>query len=72
MLFVQEEYLETVSQDIKETNSYLDVSVNINSTYLEKITTDYGTLVDLFLENLKTYKTIDDILAFIGTKTTFE
>ena len=72
MLFVQEEYLETISQDIKETNSYLDVSVNINSTYLEKITTDYGTLVDLFLENLKTYKTIDDILAFIGTKTTFE
>ncbi len=71
MLFVQEEYLETITEDVKETNSSVNLSVNTSSTIVNKIKTDYATLIDVFINNQANYKTVDDILAFIGTKTIF-
>ena len=69
MLFVQEDYLDTLSDDISKKNSGVNASVNVSTVDLNKIMSDYETLVDVFIGN-KEIVTVDVILAFIGNKET--
>ncbi len=70
MLFVQEENLDTLVKDVKETNG-ITVSVSIADGDLKKLLGDYDVLVDAFIAN-KDAVTVHKILEFIGTKVTFE
>ena len=65
MMFVQEEQLSTFSADVNEKNSYLNVAINLSSTYLTKIEDDYDNLVPTFIEN-KDSITSEIIEDFIG------
>ena len=49
MMFVQEEKLSEFAADVHDKNSYLNVSINLNSNYLAKIQDDYGKLIDVFI-----------------------
>lgn len=70
MLFVQEENYDTLSDDISEKNGGLAVSVGVSATRLNKLKTDYASLVDVFIAR-KDNVDIDTILDFIGQKTEF-
>ncbi len=69
MLFVQEENLDELAKDVLSTNG-VSIDVRVSSTDLDKILTDYETLIPAFIE-IKDLVTVDVILEFIGTKITF-
>lgn len=71
MLFVQEEQYDTLTKDIAGENAGLDVSVTLADAHLNKIKTDYATLVDEFIKN-KDNVTVDSIIAFIGEAVKFD
>lgn len=65
MLFVQEEYLDSLSADVKAVNKSLTVSVTMPKVYLDKIRADYKTLIDEFQKN-KDSITEEKIIEMIG------
>ncbi len=67
-LFVQEEKLSTLSTDIYTKNS-VSVSLNVSSTILNKIESDYDALVPQYIQD-KQDITVAYILSFIGEKHT--
>ena len=69
MLFVQEENYNTLITDIKAENN-LTVSVLVSAGDLNKLKSDYATLVDKFIAGKELY-TVDFILSFIGTRVVF-
>ena len=69
MLFVQEEYLTDLVSDVKSQNS-IDITVNISSVNLNKLMSDYSSLVDILIEN-KEKITSEAIKAYIGSKKVF-
>ena len=70
MLFVQEEYVDDLSQNIKDTNG-VDGGLTISVTDFDKLLSDYDTLIDIFVENKETV-TEEFIVSYIGDKKTFE
>lgn len=70
MLFVQEDEYSTLTSDVADKNSGVNVSVTVSSTNLNKQQSDYATYVDAFINN-KAEITVEYILAFIGEKKTF-
>lgn len=71
MLFVQEDYYETLADDIKaENKNVTGVEVDISSADLDQLLYDYEVLVPVFNEN-KNIFTVELILAYIGEKITF-
>ena len=71
MLFVQEENYETLAADVASENSGVTVSVTLSAVYLDKIKSDYATLVDTFIAN-KSDVTTEEITAFIGDRVEFD
>jgi uncharacterized repeat protein (TIGR02543 family) len=68
MLFVQEEHFNTLASDIKNANpSITSFSLNIAQQDINKIMSDYDTLIDVFVSFKETLSS-DDILEFIGSK----
>ena len=51
MMFVQEEQLSSFNSDVNSKNSYLDLNVTLSQYHLSKIESDYGSLIDVFIEN---------------------
>lgn len=70
MLFVQEEQYGTVVKDVKDTNG-VDISILLPDAKLEKLESDYDTLLDDFKER-KDSITSDQILTFIGEAKQFD
>ena len=68
MLFVQEENYSTLVEDIESAND-LTVSVTVSVTDLDKILSDYDTLIPAFIEN-KDSITAETIVDCIGDKIT--
>ncbi len=65
MFFVQEgANFDSFVQDMKKDNG-IDVSVVLNPTYLNKILTDYDTLIDVFIAN-KDAMSSEEIIAYLG------
>lgn len=71
MLFVQEENLDTLTEDIAEKNKGLTLQVDTDSPTLAKIRSDYATLVDAFIEH-KDAMDEEAIKKIIGSKVTFD
>jgi len=71
MLFVQEGYYDSLASDVKSANSGVNLTSRVAAADLAAIKSEYGTKVDVFIEN-KESVTVDAILSFIGTKKTFE
>jgi hypothetical protein len=69
MLFVQEEYLESLSKDIKSENS-ISVSLGVDGNELETLMNCYDSYIPAFDEH-KAAITTDVILAFIGEPVSF-
>lgn len=71
MLFVQEDYYETLADDIKSENKNVTgVEVGISDADLEQLLYDYENLIPVFNENKEIF-TVELILAYIGEKITF-
>lgn len=71
MLFVQEEQLDTLTNDIRSENPGLTVAVTLGAIHIDKIKADYATLIDVFIIN-KDRVTIDTIIEFIGDAVKFD
>lgn len=71
MLAVQEENLDTLTEDIAEKNKGLTLQVDTDSPTLAKIRSDYATLVDAFIEH-KNAMDEESIRKIIGSKVTFD
>ena len=69
MLFVQEECMEDLSDDIRAANG-INVSVNISSSDMEKLVSDYHEKIPVFVEH-KEEITADTIIGYIGNKIVF-
>lgn len=69
MLFVQEEYLTELVKDVKSENG-IDITVNVSTVYLNKLMSDYSSLVDILIEN-KEKITVEAIKSYIGSKKVF-
>lgn len=70
MLFIQEDYFDTHSDDIKAENKDVNAVVTVSGTALAKLQSDYEELVPVFVENKEIY-TVELILAYIGDKIIF-
>lgn len=70
MIFVQEGNFDTFAADVSSTNG-ITVSVSVNSTDFAKLTSDYDTLIPVFVAN-KDKMTTDLIIAYIGEKIAFD
>lgn len=70
MLFVQEEYLDTLTDDVRSVNPAVTLTVTMNTTDLTRIESDYDTLIDVFITN-KSTATSSDVVAAIGEKISF-
>ncbi|HBF15786.1 MAG TPA: hypothetical protein DDW30_08970 [Clostridiales bacterium] len=71
MLFVQEEQLETLTEDVTEKNPNLTLSIDTDSPSLKKLREDYATLIDAFIAH-KNAMTEEEIRKMIGEKVTFD
>ena len=69
MLFVQQEYLETLTSDVRSENN-ITVLLNVERADLQKLISDYETLIPIFI-TIKDLITPDVIVAFIGEKFVF-
>ena len=70
MLFVQEDYYDSLSADVKSENG-ITVLSKVATSDLEMIKSEYAEKVDVFIAN-KENMTVDEILTFIGSKKSFE
>ena len=70
MIFVKENYYDSLTADIKSENG-ITVSSKVSASDLSMIQSEYAVKVDIFIAN-KENMTVDAILTFIGTKITFE
>lgn len=70
MLFVQEEYIEALNEDVAEKNDGLTLQIALNSQDLEKILADHKALIDAFIAHQNAMDE-DTIRALIGSKITF-
>jgi hypothetical protein len=71
MLFVQEEYYDTLSADIKSANNNLTTQSTVKSADLDKLLSDYELLIPVFTEEKSAF-TKEIIKSYIGEKITFE
>ena len=62
MLFVQDEFYDSLANDIKDANKDLIIESKINSYDLEKIRDDYKTLIDIFVKEKITEEEIEKFL----------
>lgn len=69
MIFVQEEVYDNFISDVKSTNN-ITISVKLDNSNVDKILSDYDTLIPAFIEN-KDKVTEDTIIAYIGDKIVF-
>ena len=69
MLFVQEDYYDSLNDDVKSTNN-VNAQVTVIDEDVEQLMTSYAELVPIFTENKEAFN-VDIILAYIGTKITF-
>ena len=67
MLFIQEDYFDSHSEDIKSANKNVNAEVAVSDKNLDELTTAYTELVPEFIKN-KDLFTVDLILAYIGEK----
>ncbi|MGI6392944.1 MAG: hypothetical protein ACOX16_05010 [Candidatus Izemoplasmatales bacterium] len=65
MLFVQQENLNTLNQDINNQNNYLNFSLLVSNTVRNKIISDHESLIDIFISS-SDEQTIDSIYLFIA------
>lgn len=70
MLFVQEEYYDTFNADVKNVNKDLSFNIQMNNDDFNKLTSDYDTLIDIFIAN-KEAMTEEEIVSIIGNKVLF-
>ena len=70
MLFVQEDHYDTLAEDIKAENK-VTISVDVDNADLNKLLSDYDSLLPVFIEN-KDKVTVDIIIGYIGDKINFE
>lgn len=71
MIFVQEAYYDTLSDDVKSENESLAVHTAVDSTDLGKLISEYEELIPVFNDNKALY-TKELVIAYIGDKITFE
>lgn len=69
MLFVQEEFYDSLVSDVRSTNS-VTLSVRLSSSHLAKLQADYDRLVDVFAAH-KEAITEETIISAIGEAVTF-
>ena len=69
MLFVQEEVFDSLSKDVKDNNK-IDISIDVSSSDLNKLKSEYASKTDLISKNKETYS-VAKIIKFIGEKKTF-
>lgn len=69
MMFIQEEQLETFSDDLNSVNKITTV-ISLNDAFQTKIMEDYDALIPTFIEH-KELITVDKILEYIGNKLDF-
>ena len=62
MLFVQDEFYDSLANDVKGENKDLIIESKINSKDLEKIRDDYKTLIDIFVKEKITEEEIEKFL----------
>ena len=62
MLFVQDEFYDSLANDVKGENKDLTIESKINSKDLEKIRDDYKTLIDIFVKEKITEEEIEKFL----------
>jgi len=69
MLFVQQENYSTLKADIESTNSGVvsNFAVTLSATHINKITSDYSTLIDAFILQKDSFS-IEMIISFIGSE----
>ena len=68
MLFVQEDYYDSLNDDVKSTNN-VNAQVTVIDEDVEQLMTSYAELVPIFTENKEAFN-VDIILAYIGIKIT--
>lgn len=72
MLFVQEEQLNSLPNDIKEKNKQItEFVLTASQSNIDKIKADYSVMIDIFIEN-KDNMNADLIVDYIGTKYVIE
>lgn len=71
MLFVQEEQISTLVNDINTSNAGLTFGFNVSLTTQNQIMSDYDTLIDPFNAQKEEYS-VQNILDYIGVKYTHE
>ena len=67
MIFVQEGYYDSLSDDIKSVNRNVNAEITVSNQDIEQLMNDYADLVPIFIEN-KNLFTVDMILEYIGEK----
>ena len=67
MIFVQEGYYDSLSDDIKSVNRNVNAEITVSNQDIEQLMNDYADLVPIFIEN-KDLFTVDMILEYIGEK----
>jgi hypothetical protein len=70
MLFVQEEYLDDLPDDIKSKND-VKISVALEDKHVQKLMSEYAQKIDLLIQNKDKY-TVEMILNYIGSPISFE
>ena len=69
MLFIQDDYYDSHTDDIKSANKNVSAMVNVSEKDREELISNYGKFVPAFVEN-KDIFTVELILAYIGEKIT--
>ena len=69
MIFVQEEYYDSLSDDIKSVNGNVNAEIIVSNQDVEQLMNAYANLTPVFIEN-KDLFTVDMILEYIGEKIT--
>ena len=67
MIFVQEGYYDSLSDDIKSVNENVNAEIIVSNQDVEQLMNAYANLVPIFIEN-KDLFTLDMILEYIGEK----
>jgi len=67
MLFVQEEQLDNLEEDVKKENDLETFKLTLNHIYVNKIQLDYSVLIDILIEDIELI-TVEAILEYIGSK----
>jgi hypothetical protein len=70
MLFIQEEYYDTHTDDIKSANKNINAVVTVSDADCSRLISDYEEFVPVFVEN-KDIFTVELILVYIGEKIIF-